>query len=134
MLDDQRPDSDARLLLDVALTRAKCKVFLIAHILRWEPVKAILWHNRQTWKEMGAYAGLFNFSGQTPKGGGMTMHGTTINNLQPGDEVNGVYALCGKKLLPYRDGTGFFLRFTLADKTGRVEGVVWDRAEEVNNC
>ncbi|OPX93691.1 MAG: DNA topoisomerase I [Pelotomaculum sp. PtaB.Bin104] len=31
MLDDQRPDSDARLLLNVAITRAKCKVFLIAH-------------------------------------------------------------------------------------------------------
>ena len=31
MLDDQRPDSDARLLLNVALTRARCKVFLIAH-------------------------------------------------------------------------------------------------------
>jgi len=24
--------------------------------LRWEPVKDILWHNRQTRKEMGAYA------------------------------------------------------------------------------
>ncbi|MCL6477521.1 MAG: AAA family ATPase [Peptococcaceae bacterium] len=31
MLDDQRPNSDARLLLNVALTRAKYKVFLIAH-------------------------------------------------------------------------------------------------------
>ncbi|MBF7081701.1 AAA family ATPase [Desulfallas sp. Bu1-1] len=31
MLDDQRPDSDAPLLLNVALTRAKYKVFLIAH-------------------------------------------------------------------------------------------------------
>jgi hypothetical protein len=31
MLDDQRPDSDARLLLNVALTRAKSKIFLIAH-------------------------------------------------------------------------------------------------------
>jgi KaiC/GvpD/RAD55 family RecA-like ATPase len=31
MLDDQRPNSDARLLLNVALTRARCKVFLIAH-------------------------------------------------------------------------------------------------------
>ena len=30
MLDDQRPDSDARLLLNVALTRARCKLFLIA--------------------------------------------------------------------------------------------------------
>lgn len=31
MLDDKRPDSDARLLLNVALTRAKYKVFLVAH-------------------------------------------------------------------------------------------------------
>ncbi len=31
MLDDQRQDSDARLLLNVALTRAKFKVFLVAH-------------------------------------------------------------------------------------------------------
>jgi 3'-5' exoribonuclease len=61
------------------------------------------------------------------------MDGKNIKNLQPGDEVNGTYALCGKKLLPYRDGTGFFLRLTLADKTGRLEGLVWDRAEEVND-
>jgi len=64
----------------------------------------------------------------------MTVDGTSINNLQPGDEVSGVYALRGKKLLPYRDGTGFFLRLTLADKTGRVEGLVWEQAEEINNC
>jgi hypothetical protein len=31
LLDDQRPNSDARLLLNVALTRAKSKIFLIAH-------------------------------------------------------------------------------------------------------
>jgi superfamily I DNA and/or RNA helicase len=31
MLDDQRKGSDARLLLNVALTRARCKVFLVAH-------------------------------------------------------------------------------------------------------
>ena len=32
MLDDQRPESDARLLLNVALTRAKYKVYLVAHV------------------------------------------------------------------------------------------------------
>lgn len=61
------------------------------------------------------------------------MDGKNINNFQPGDEVNGIYAIQGKKLLPYRDGTGFFLKLTLADKTGRVEGMVWDRAEEINS-
>lgn len=61
------------------------------------------------------------------------MNEFTLNNLQPGDEVNGVFALRSKKLLPYRDGSGYFLGLTLADKTGRVEGLVWERAEEVNN-
>lgn len=32
VLDDQRPDSDAQLLLNVALTRAKCKVYLVVHV------------------------------------------------------------------------------------------------------
>jgi len=31
MLDDQRPDSEAQLLLNVALTRAKCKMILVGH-------------------------------------------------------------------------------------------------------
>jgi 3'-5' exoribonuclease len=59
---------------------------------------------------------------------------TNINSLQPGDEVNGVFAVRSKKLLPYRDGTGCFLGLTLADKTGQVEGRVWENAEEVNKC
>ncbi len=50
------------------------------------------------------------------------------------DEVNGVFALRSKKLLPYRDGSGYFLVLNLADKTGQVEGRVWERAEEVSNC
>ncbi len=62
------------------------------------------------------------------------MDNTTINNLQPGAEVNGIYALRGKRLLPYRDGTGYFLKLTLADKTGQVEGIAWEQAEEINNC
>jgi len=57
-----------------------------------------------------------------------------LKNLKPGDEINGVYAVRSKKLLPYRDGSGFFLGLTLADKTGQVEGRVWEQAEEVNNC
>lgn len=62
------------------------------------------------------------------------MEGTNINGLQPGDEVSGEFAVRSKKLLPYRDGTGYFLGLTLADKTGQVEGRVWENAEEVNNC
>ncbi len=62
------------------------------------------------------------------------MDGTIVNSLQPRDEVNGVFALRSKKLLPYRDGPGYFLVLNLADKTGQVEGRVWERAEKVSNC
>ena len=62
------------------------------------------------------------------------MKDTNINGLQPGDEVNGEFAVRSKKLLPYRDGTGCFLGLTLANKTGQVEGRVWEQADEVNKC
>lgn len=55
-----------------------------------------------------------------------------ISAMQPGMEIRGIYVLRGKKLLPFRDGSGFFLSLTLADKTGQVEGRVWDGAVEVN--
>jgi 3'-5' exoribonuclease len=59
------------------------------------------------------------------------VHNPNLNSIKPGDEISGVYVLRGKKLLPYRDGSGYFLGLTLADKTGQVEGRVWEQAEEV---
>jgi len=56
-----------------------------------------------------------------------------LNNLQPGEEISSIFALRGKKLLPYRSGAGHFLALTLGDKTGQMEGRVWEQAVEINN-
>lgn len=61
------------------------------------------------------------------------MSGADINTLVPGQDISGMYAIRNKKMLPYRDGSGFFLGLTLADKTGQIEARVWEGAEEVND-
>ncbi|MDO7788293.1 3'-5' exoribonuclease YhaM family protein [Desulforamulus aquiferis] len=57
-----------------------------------------------------------------------------IGDLKPGVQMQRVYAVKNKKLLPFRDGSGFFLALTLSDKTGQVGGRVWEQVEEVSNC
>ncbi|HAG12017.1 MAG TPA: hypothetical protein DCK76_11775 [Desulfotomaculum sp.] len=53
-----------------------------------------------------------------------------IEQLKPGQEVNGAYVLKSKKLLPLRSGTGHYLAVALGDKTGQIEGRVWDSVYE----
>ncbi|MDD4767512.1 MAG: HD domain-containing protein [Desulfotomaculaceae bacterium] len=55
-----------------------------------------------------------------------------IEQLQPGQEVNGTFALKSKKLLPLRNGTGQYLAVTLGDKTGQVEGRIWEPVYETH--
>jgi 3'-5' exoribonuclease len=59
------------------------------------------------------------------------MNDLLVNQIRPGVNVRGVFALKSKKLLPYREAPGHFLAVTLADRTGSVEGRVWEGAEEV---
>lgn len=53
-----------------------------------------------------------------------------IEQLKPGQEVNGIFVLKSKKLLPLRSGTGHYLAVVLGDKTGQLEGRVWDSVYE----
>ncbi|MEW6276192.1 MAG: HD domain-containing protein [Bacillota bacterium] len=53
-----------------------------------------------------------------------------VEQIRPGLNVRGVFALKAKRLLPYREAPGHFLAVTLADRTGNVEGRVWEGAEE----
>jgi 3'-5' exoribonuclease len=56
-----------------------------------------------------------------------------INQIKPGNEINSVFALKSIRLLPLRSGSGSYLSVTLGDKTGQVEGRVWDNAQEIYN-
>lgn len=55
-----------------------------------------------------------------------------IEQLQPGQEVNGTFVLKSKKLLPLRSGNGHYLAVVLGDKTGQAEGRVWESANETH--
>lgn len=54
-----------------------------------------------------------------------------VKQLRPGQEVNGTFALRSAKLLPFRDGSGHYLAVVLGDRTGQVEGRVWESALEI---
>lgn len=49
----------------------------------------------------------------------------TIDTLQPGETVSGVYLLSEKRTSQKRDGSPY-LSLVLSDKTGTVNGVMWD--------
>jgi len=63
----------------------------------------------------------------------MSNSNPVLKKIQAGDEIIGTYVVRSKKLLQYRNGSGQFLGITLADKTGQLEGRVWDQAEETSN-
>ncbi len=58
---------------------------------------------------------------------------TFIEQLRPGQAVNGTFALRVKKLLPLRSGAGHYLAVVLGDRTGQMEGRVWDSAAETDH-
>jgi len=55
-----------------------------------------------------------------------------VTKLKPGLTVRGSFVLKAKKLLPYRESVGYYLAVKLGDKTGEIEGRIWEKGEEVN--
>lgn len=53
-----------------------------------------------------------------------------VNQIRPGLNVHGTFALKAKRLLSFREAPGCFLAVTLGDRTGEVEGRLWEGAEE----
>jgi 3'-5' exoribonuclease len=53
-----------------------------------------------------------------------------ISDIKAGAPVNDLFVLAEKNLLQKKDGNNY-LSVVLADKTGRIKGVVWDNVEAV---
>lgn len=53
-----------------------------------------------------------------------------ISELKSGQTVESVFAVRSKKLRPFQDKPGQFLDLRLADRTGEVQAVMWEGAEE----
>lgn len=59
------------------------------------------------------------------------MNASPIAHIKPDDQVSGVFRVLEARLAPYRDGNkGHFMHLLLADRTGQVEGRLWEQAEE----
>jgi len=54
----------------------------------------------------------------------------TISSLKEGDWVDGTFLVSAKQIMIAKNG-GMYLSVKLADKTGEVDGKLWDNAEEV---
>ncbi|MFO7942424.1 MAG: HD domain-containing protein [Bacillota bacterium] len=56
----------------------------------------------------------------------------SIPELEEGQRIDGIFAVMVKDLRPFRDPSkGAFLHLKLRNKTGFIEGRVWERAEEL---
>jgi len=55
-----------------------------------------------------------------------------INELKPGEKVESVFAVTEKHVRTTRAGKPF-LSLKLADKTGSIDAVIWDNAEELSD-
>jgi len=55
-----------------------------------------------------------------------------VSDLTTGDRVDSFFVLTEKKLLDYKSKPGQFLSLILSDRTGSVEGKVWERAAEMS--
>lgn len=53
-----------------------------------------------------------------------------IIDIVAGSHVNDIFVLAEKSMAHKRDGNPF-LNITLADKTGRIKGVVWDNVDQI---
>lgn len=59
------------------------------------------------------------------------MKRTYAADIKPDDQVSGVLRVLEARLAPYRDGSkGYYMHLLLADRTGQVEGRLWQDAEE----
>lgn len=55
-----------------------------------------------------------------------------VRDIKSGTEVRATFFLQQWSLIPFRDSSkGMYLALTLSDKTGQIQGRVWDRAQEV---
>ncbi|MCJ7830488.1 MAG: HD domain-containing protein [Desulfobacterales bacterium] len=53
-----------------------------------------------------------------------------VSEIKAGDAVDDVFVLAEKTMSHKKDGNSY-LNVTLADKSGTIKGVVWDRVEEI---
>lgn len=53
-----------------------------------------------------------------------------VKEIKPGKNVDDVFLLAEKRLAQKKDGNKY-LNVTLADKTGRIKGVIWDNVEQI---
>ncbi len=55
-----------------------------------------------------------------------------VRDIKAGTEVRATFYLQSWSLVPFRDASkGMYLALTLSDKTGQIQGRVWERASEV---
>jgi 3'-5' exoribonuclease len=59
------------------------------------------------------------------------MKHTPIAAIKPDDQVSGVFRVVEARLAPYRDGSkGHYMHLLLGDRSGQVEGRLWEEADE----
>ncbi len=54
-----------------------------------------------------------------------------VEQIKPGQEICGKFALRSVKLLPFRNSPGHYLAAVLGDRTGQVEGRAWESGPEI---
>lgn len=52
-----------------------------------------------------------------------------VRDLALGDSVDSIFVVKSKQLMPFRDRPGNYLAIELIDKTGSIQGRIWDDAE-----
>lgn len=53
-----------------------------------------------------------------------------VDQIKPGDMLDDIFVLSEKTMAQKRDGTSY-LNITLADRSGRIKGVVWDNVQSI---
>jgi 3'-5' exoribonuclease len=56
-----------------------------------------------------------------------------VSQLEEGQQIMAPFLIKTKQLLPFKNKNGKFLHLVLGDKTGDIEGRLWDRGEEIFN-
>ncbi len=59
------------------------------------------------------------------------MKGQYVADIKVGDEIREVFLL-SRKVIREKKGGGYFLTLEISDRTGGIEGVIWENAEELN--
>jgi len=59
------------------------------------------------------------------------MKGQYVADIKIGDEIRETFLL-NKKVIREKKGGGYFLTLEVNDRTGTLEGVIWDNAEAIN--